>query len=37
MKELLTQFDKMTLALAKDGGQIKDEISPSIPNPPTLL
>ena len=28
MKELLTQFDKMTLALAKDGGQIKDEISP---------
>lgn len=28
MKELLTQFDKMTLALAKDGGQIKYEISP---------
>lgn len=28
MKELLTQFDKMTLALAKDGGQIKDEITP---------
>ena len=28
MKELLTQFDKMTLALAKAGSQIKDEISP---------
>jgi len=28
MKELLTQFDKMTLALAKAGSQIKDEITP---------
>lgn len=28
MKELLTQFDKMTLALAKDGGQIKNELTP---------
>lgn len=28
MKELLTQFDKMTLALAKDGGLIKDELTP---------
>ena len=28
MKELLKQFDKMTLALAKDGGQIKDELTP---------
>lgn len=28
MKELLTQFDKMTLALAKDGSQIKYEITP---------
>ena len=27
MKELLTQFDKMTLALAKDGNQIKQEVS----------
>lgn len=28
MKELLTQFDKMTLALAKAGSQIKEEITP---------
>lgn len=28
MKELLKQFDKMTLALAKDGGLIKDELTP---------
>ena len=29
MKELLTQFEKMTLALAKDGGQIKEEMTPT--------
>ena len=28
MKELLTQFDKMTLALAKDGAVIKQELTP---------
>ena len=28
MKELLTQFEKMTLALAKDGAVIKQEITP---------
>lgn len=28
MKELLTQFDKMTLALAKDGSLIKEELTP---------
>jgi len=28
MKDLLTQFDKMTLALAKDGNQIKQELTP---------
>lgn len=28
VKELLTQFDKMTLALAKAGSQIKEEITP---------
>ena len=28
MKDLLTQFDKMTLALAKDGELIKQELTP---------
>ena len=28
MKDLLTQFDNMTLALAKDGNQIKQELTP---------
>ena len=32
MKELLTQFEKMTLALAKDGEQIKQEITPEQAN-----
>ena len=32
MKELLTQFEKMTLALAKDGAVIKQEITPEQAN-----
>ena len=32
MKELLTQFEKMTLALAKDGSVIKEEITPEQAN-----
>ena len=32
MKELLTQFEKMTLALAKDGSVIKQEITPEQAN-----
>ena len=32
MKDLLTQFDKMTLALAKDGNQIKQELTPEQSN-----
>ena len=28
MKDLLTQFNNMTLALAKDGNQIKQELTP---------
>lgn len=32
MKELLTQFDKMTLALAKDGSVIKQELTPEQAN-----
>ena len=32
MKELLTQFEKMTLALAKDGFVIKQEITPEQAN-----
>ena len=32
MKELLTQFEKMTLALAKDGNVIKQEITPEQAN-----
>ena len=32
MKELLTQFEKMTIALAKDGEQIKQEITPEQAN-----
>lgn len=32
MKEVLAQFDKMTLALAKDGNQIKQELTPEQAN-----
>ena len=32
MKELLTQFEKMTLSLAKDGAVIKREITPEQAN-----
>ena len=32
MKELLTQFEKMTLVLAKDGAVIKQEITPEQAN-----
>lgn len=32
MKELLDQFNKMTLALAKDGNDIKQEITPEQAN-----
>ena len=32
MKDLLTQFDKMTLALAKDGELIKQELTPEQSN-----
>ena len=32
MKDLLTQFEKMTLALAKDGAVIKQEITPEQAN-----
>ena len=32
MKELLTQFEKMTLSLAKDGNEIKQEITPEQAN-----
>lgn len=32
MKELLTQFDKMTLALAKAGSLIKEELTPEQAN-----
>lgn len=32
MKELLTQFEKMTIALAKDGAVIKQEITPEQAN-----
>ena len=32
MKDLLTQFEKMTIALAKDGAVIKQEITPEQAN-----